>query len=217
MIRRSQFAIITGIVASTCMLGCTPLSIFNPSFVNQATGSVFPLAPGDRSGFIMVRVNNSTSVPIEFLITVERVSEPLLESETAVVTKESVRLLTPSDSRANDLGVLLDCPLTRIGLGEDLDRPTTESGIFIGAEQVGVGGFGVPANVNPLSAAAGNFDCGDTIVFQVLEASGTVGGVRVNAFVLDDESLSDEVTGIDTFVNARSLMEEQTVDPEEDE
>jgi hypothetical protein len=107
---------------------------------------------------------------------------------------------------------LFDCPIGRIGLGENLDRPSTEPGVFVGAEEIGVGGLGVPANVNPLSAAVGNFDCGDTIIFQASEASSAVGGVAVRSFILDDEALATEITGIDTFVNARSFLEEQQLE-----
>ena len=117
-------------------------------------------------------------------------------------------------SGANDLGVLVDCPVVRIGLGEDLNRPTTSPGVFVGAEEVGVGGIGVPANVNPLDSDAGNFDCGDTIVFQAVEANNTSGGVVVRSYVLDDEAFTTNVQGSDTFVNARSLLEETSFDDE---
>jgi len=110
------------------------------------------------------------------------------------------------------VGILIDCPAVRIGLGENLDRPDTEPAVFINATDVGVGGLGVPAHVNPLDADTGNFDCGDTIIFQAVETTGTVGGVTVLSFVLDDDALASEVTGVDTFVNARTFLEEQTIE-----
>ena len=196
------------------LLGCNPTLYFNPSFLNQATGEVFPLAPGDRSAFIMVRVNNTTTVPIEFLVTAERRVESDTDSGVMLIERESYRLLTQPFQQANDLGILLDCPVYRIGLGENLDRPFTEPGLFVGATAVGQGGFGIPANVNPLNSEAGNFDCGDTIVFQASEAVGTAGGVVASTFVLDDEELPAGSIFLDTFVNARSFLEENTIEEE---
>jgi hypothetical protein len=139
---------------------------------------------------------------------------PSLEDSSVLVTEtESVRLFAPASQRANDIGELFDCPIARIGLGAVLDRTTTEPGIFVNADAVGVGGLGIPPGINPLSAAAGNFDCGDTIVFQVSERANTVGGVTVLAYVLDDDAVSTTVA-VDTFVKARSLLEEQQIENE---
>jgi hypothetical protein len=203
-----------GVVAPAlgALLSCSAANFLNPAFLNQETGNIFALAPGDRSNFILVRGNNATSVNVEFLVTVERIVPSEDDPNVFVPQLESVRLFTPSGQRANDLGALFDCGVTRIGLGRVLDRPTTEPGVFVGAEAVGVGGLGIPPNINPLSAAVGNFDCGDTIVFQVAEASNTVGGVVVAAYVLDDEEFSTNVIGFDTFVAARSLLEEQQLE-----
>ncbi len=195
-----------GLLATT---GCNTSQFLNPALVNQSTGEVFALTPGDRSSFILVRGNNATTVPIEFLITVERQVESADVPGTFTTQTESVRLFAPPNNRANDVGELFDCPVSRVGLGEDLDRPTTEPGIFVNAQAVGVGGLGVPPNVNPLSADADNFKCGDTIIFQVSETNNTVGGVVVQSYVLDSTRISTNVTGFDTFVNARSLLEEQ--------
>lgn len=199
---------VAGILAGT---GCNATLWLNPAFVNRSTGEVFPLAPGDRSGFVLVRVTNASDTPIEFVVTAERTEVSEDNPDETVVTAETYLLLVGTSQPANDLGVLIDCPVVRVGLGEDLDRPSTEPGMYIGAEAVGQGGFGVPSNMNPLSSEAGNFDCGDTIVFQARTAAGTAGGVVAAAFVLDDEAFSGEIVGIDTFVNARSFLEEQRI------
>ena len=143
-------------------VGCNNAMIFNPAFINQGSGEFFPLAPAERTDFILVRGNNSTTVPLEFLITVERIVDSGNDDGTTEIAKESYRIFTPSDARANDMGILVDCPVYRIGLGENLDRPQTEPGVFVNATAAGVGGLGVPANVNPLNIEAGNFTCGDT-------------------------------------------------------
>jgi len=194
--------------------GCPSTLVLNPAFVNNATGEIFPLTPGDRASFVFVRVNNTTDFPIEFLVTTERrvpsEDDPM---ETVIVT-DSVRLQTQGTSLANDLGVLVDCPVVRVGLGEDLDRPTTEPGLFIGAQTAGFFGVGVPPNINPLDSDFGNFDCGDTIVFQASEAGNQVGGVTVRAFVLNDDEQASDPVGPDTFVNTRSLLETEEAEQE---
>ena len=209
--RSLVFFVATIGLLSLAAVGCNNAMIFNPAFINQGSGEFFPLAPSERTGFILVRGNNSTNKAIEFLVTVERAVDTDDDGTTEIVT-ESYRLFTPANARANDMGVLIDCPIVRVGLGENLDRPSTDPGVFINAQAAGVGGLGVPCNMNPLSADAGNFSCGDTIVFQAVEANNTVGGIRVGSFVLAAEDLATEIVGIDTFANARTLMEEQAID-----
>jgi hypothetical protein len=199
------------IVASS---GCSDILLFNPAFINQRTGDVFPLVPSDRAGFVLARANNTTSVPIEFVITAERRVPSVEDPDTFVLELETRRVLTQPVQSANDMGVLFNCEIDRLGLGEILDRPTTEPGIFVNAEAVGAGGFGVPPNANPLSQDAENFDCGDTVIFVASESNSVAGGVVISIFLLDDELQPQEVRGLDTFVNARTLIEEQSFEEE---
>jgi len=201
-------------LALAVLAGCNSTLIFNPAFVNQQSGDVFPLVPADRTNFILVRGNNTTTASIEFVITAER-RIPSPEDPTTIIPQLTTRrVLTQPTQSANDMGVLFDCPVTRIGLGETLDRPTTEPGIFIGAQAVGAGGFGVPPNINPLDTTLGNFDCGDTIIFVASESASVAGGVVVFAFLLDDETQPQVIRGLDTFANARTLIEEQQIEEE---
>jgi hypothetical protein len=193
------------------MVGCNASLLLNPSFLNQQTGEVFPLVPGDRTGFVLVRANNSSSVAIEFVITAERRLPSEDDPSGFTIEKQTFRVLTQPQQAANDLGVLIECPIFRLGLGEDLDRPNTEPGLFVGATAVGAGGFGVPSNVNPLNSDSTNFDCGDTVIFQAREAPNTAGGIVAASFVLDDEGFSGDIIGLDTFGNARALLEEQRI------
>ena len=193
------------------MVGCNASLLLNPSFLNQQTGEVFPLVPGDRTGFVLVRANNSSSTAIEFVITAERRLPSDDDPSGFTIEKQTFRVLTQPQQAANDLGVLIECPIFRLGLGEDLDRPSTEPGLFVGATAVGAGGFGVPSNVNPLNSDSTNFDCGDTVVFQAREAPNTAGGIVAASFVLDDEGFSGDIIGLDTFGNARALLEEQRI------
>jgi len=198
------------------LLGCSPTLWLNPSYVNQATGEVYPLTPGDRTSFVLIRARNTTSAAVEFLVTTERREVDPDDPDANVIVRDTYELLTQTASPANDLGVLVECTgLYRIGLGEDLDRPTTSAGLYLGTESGSYSGYGVPGNVNPLNADPPyyNFDCGDTVIFQVSESSSTAGGVVASAYVLDDEGQPDTVIGLDTFANARAFLEEQQ--PEE--
>lgn len=214
--KRTVGGVIAGIAIGmlTLQTGCSNTLLFNPAFVNQQTGDVFPLTPGNRTNFVLARANNTTALPIEFVITAERRVASADDPDTFVTERETHRLLTQPLQSANDMGVLFDCPVSRIGLGETLDRPTTEPGIFVNAQAVGAGGFGVPPNANPLDADFGSFDCGDTIIFVASESANVAGGVIVSVFLLDDEGQPDVVRGLDTFVNARTLIEEQSFEEE---
>lgn len=215
---RTKYALLAAApILAVLWFGCNGTLFFNPAFVNSTTGEIFPLTPGDRAGFVLVRGNNTTQSSIEFVVTAERLEPDPDDPDVLNPVRETFRLLTQPTAQANDLGVLLNCPVSRVGLGENLDRPQTEPGLFVGATAVGAGGFGVPPNINPLSIDIGNFDCGDTIVYQASEAGGAVGGVIVASFVLNDDSQPAVPTGIDTFVNTRALLEEQITDDEDDD
>lgn len=211
MKRMSYYGLPLLMLMASAMVGCNASLLLNPSFLNQQTGEVFPLVPGDRTGFILVRANNASSASIEFVVTAERRLPSDDDPSGFTIEKQTYRLLTQPQQAANDLGVLIECPIFRLGLGEDLDRPNTEPGLFVNATAVGAGGFGVPSNVNPLNSDSTNFDCGDTVVFQAREAPNTAGGIVAASFVLDDEGFSGDIIGLDTFGNARALLEEQRI------
>ena len=194
-----------------------PTQYLNPSFVNYSTGEVFPLAPGAASGFVLVRtVNRTQDLDIEFVVTSERQivefvvdAEGEITSEEVITTStETVFLQTYSGGLANEVGILLDCPVSRVGLGEDLRYPFDEPGLFVGTTGEDLAqGFGVPGRVNPLDLAASNYACGDTIVFEVIYQAGAVGGVKVNTFVLSAADQPSDFSGRHTFNNARALVD----------
>jgi hypothetical protein len=196
------------------LVGCNSRArLLNSSFVNFTSGGIVPLAPGSPSGFILVRVVNNTADPIEFVVTVEReVQASQGNNIVTQTTRETQRLITFPVGKSNEQGVLFDCPVTRVGLGENLNNPTTEPALFIGAVAGGIAGFGIPGNVNPLDARVGNFTCGDTIIFQANTQAGTVGGVEARSYVLSASSQPSQHQ-IDTFNNARRFLEEQQRNP----
>ena len=193
-IKRRCFLMVAAVLP---LLACNPQApLFNPAFINTVSGGIVPIAPGERSGFIMVEVVNATPFDIEFRVSVEREGATGIEIET-------VELETFAN--APRLAVLFDCPILRVGLGEDLNQPSTEAGLFIG----GTGGFGVPSSVNPLVAAAGNFECGDAIIFLASSSGNNIGGVIVSTAVIRGADQTVTYSGPDTFVVLRDFLEQQ--------
>ena len=106
--------------------GCNPeATLFSNTFRNTVQGDVVPLAPGEASGLVMVRLVNDTLDTIDFVVTAERQVLLTDQEGNAVIqtTDETVRLRTFPFETGNEIGALFDCPVTRVGLGEDIDRP----------------------------------------------------------------------------------------------
>jgi len=210
------------VLATLWQVGCGSgtVSIFNPAFVNTFSGNVFPLTPGPGAAFVLVRCLNQTNQNAEFLVTIEREilqtdndGNFLFEADGSPVTQvelERKRLRTLANAPANELGVLFDCsvsPVKRVGLGENLLR--TDAAVFVGGQgAAGVPGSGITAgDLNPLSLEAGNFNCGDTIVFQAFESIGVAGGVSIQSFVLSGVGRPESFGGPNTFVNFSAVLE----------
>ena len=113
--------------------GCNPnATLFSDTFRNFTSGDVVPLTPGPASKLVLVRLINETNDAVEFVVTAERQVLVVDDQGVPVIqsTDETVRLLTLPTETANEVGALFDCPVTRVGLGEDIDRPNTEAGLF---------------------------------------------------------------------------------------
>lgn len=196
--------------------------VLNPAFLNTAVGGVVPLTPGPGADFVLVRGHNDTNQPVEFIVTIEREILRLDEDgnvqfddlgnfETDSI-RQTVRLNTFPGGLTNDLGVVFACdqsPVTLIGLGENL--LPTDAAVFVGGGgPAGIEGFGVTAgNLNPLSLAVGNFNCGDTIIFEALQSSSVPGGVALLAFILPGSEQPSEFQGPNTFVNLEQFAQSQ--------
>ncbi|MHC5108798.1 MAG: hypothetical protein ACYTHJ_02840 [Planctomycetota bacterium] len=209
-------------VALAAGYGCGNLAVFNPAFVNTVNGDVFPVTPGPTAAFVFVRVVNESTELVQFDVTIERAvlefddeGNIIVDSDGNPVTRLELvrrRLATTNDSPANESGVLFGCnvsPITRVGLGENL--LPNDAAVFVGGGgPAGSPGFGVVAeNLNPLSLEAGNYDCGDTVIFQAFESLGTPGGIALSSFVIDGDDASGIYSGPDTFLNYQNLLEAQ--------
>jgi hypothetical protein len=199
--------------------------LFNTAFLNTILGGQLPLTPGPGAAFVFVRVVNDTTQVAEFIVTTERpvlVQDSdgnfIVDSQGNFLTdtkpeRKTVRLITAVNGLGAQLGVVFPCnvtPVTVIGLGENL--LPTDAAIFLGGEgSGGVGGFGVSVgDLNPLRMDAGNFNCGDTVIFRAFRNSGVPGGVALQVFLLPGSEQPDIFTGPDTFVNLANFLESQT-------
>lgn len=208
------------------LVGCGA-GVFNPAFVNTVTGGAFPLTPGPRGDFVFARALNETGQNAEFIITIEReeverddFGNPLVDDLGAIITRpvrETVRLNTLANAPANELGVLFPCETSAvniIGLGADL--LPDDIAVFLGGQGAGgAAGFGIPAGgLSPLSRAAGNFSCGDTIIFRAIQARGLTGGVKLESFLLPGSAQPSVFTGPNTFVNYQQFLASQVREDE---
>ncbi len=202
-------------------------SFFNPAFINTLSGGQVPVTPGPGAAFVLVRVMNETNQTVEFIVTIER--DVLVVDEEGdyqqdeqgnFITRperKTVRLHTSATGLATEMGVVFPCspePVTVVGLGEDL--LPTDAAIFVGGEGAGgATGFGVSAgNVNPLLLDAGNFNCGDTIIFRAFLNTGVAGGISLQSFLLPGSEQPSIFRGPDTFVNLAHFVESQVPEDE---
>lgn len=207
------------------LAGCNANALLNPSFVNTVEGGVFPVTPGPNTGFVLIRVANETNDALEFVVTIEidvpRRNEDgsfVIDGDGNVLTesvRRTVRLQTVPNGRANDAGVLFDCTRQRIslvGLGENL--LPTDAAVFVGGGGAGgETGFGIAAgDLNPLSFAANNFDCGDTIIFRALQNTQAAGGISLQSYVSPGSEQPSEFSGQSTFEIYEQFLESQIVE-----
>jgi len=211
LIRRLFLA--AGVAGVLATGGCgESATVLNPAFVNYTRGGVVPLTPGEPSSFVLVRAVNRTQNPIEFIVTVERevVVDSSADDAGTTIETSTFRLQTFPGGLTSEIGILLDCPTLRVGLGENLDFPLEEPGLFIGTTAGDiVTGYGVPGGVYPLDTLAGNYVCGDTLVFEARVEVGVPGNVRVFSFVLPAATQPTTFSGPDTFNNSRILLERE--------
>jgi len=185
--------------------------LLNPSFVNTIEGGLFPFVPGPENELLLVRAVNSTNETLSFLVTIER-ARLLGQGSGSINESETIDVFTSPANLANEAGILFDCtaenPINRIGLGENLNRPETEPGLLVGGVGDVTQGFGVPPNINPLSREDGDFQCGDTVIFEAFVSANAAGGFKVRAFVLP-AATQPEDTFRDTFGVAAQFLRDR--------
>lgn len=224
---KSIIASVTLGLASLVSVGCGTVGVFNPAFVNTLVGGQVPVTPGPAAAFVLVRGVNETPFPVEFIVTIQRNVLVVDDQGNAQVDetgefvtrpeRETVRLQTFPNGTARELGALFACgesPVTHVGLGESL--LPSDVAVFVGGQGTGgAEGAGVRAeNINPLSWADGNFNCGDTIIFRAFRATGIAGGVGVHTFLLPGSEQPSIFDGPSTFANLEQFLEAQVREEE---
>lgn len=219
--------IMVGLLAGLTAVGCGNADVLNPAFSNTFFGGVVPVTPGPGADFVLVRGLNETGDFAEFIVTIER--EVIERDDDGIAqvddignvvtrpVRNTVSILVSPTAPANDQGVLFPCsesPLNLVGLGENLLADDTQ--LFSGG--VGAGGaigIGITdPTLNPLSREAGNFACGDTIVFRAINSTAVAGGIKIDAFLLSGFEQPDQFVGPNTFLNFQSFLQSQVREDE---
>lgn len=223
--RHSIVALLLG--TSLALSGCGGSSFVNPAFFNTLFGGVVPVTPGPNAAFVLAIGVNETDQNVEFVITVERsvlqlddTGVPQVNESGQFITtpeRETVRLFTLPTGGARQIGTLFDCaesPVTLIGLGENL-LPTDRHVSVGGGGSTGAPGTGITVpNLNPLQLSDGNFNCGDTVLFQAFEDNSVAGNVSVSVFLLPGSEQPSVFSGPNTFANLAEFQAAQSRDEE---
>ena len=226
--RRSRLLKVNLLVAAAlCFSGCgDSVSFFNPAFLNTFMGGQVPVTPGPGAAFVFVRCINETNQVVKFLVVAERAIPELDEDGNyriedgefvTRIEREGAEVCTVPNSQGREAGVVFSCsesPVVRVGLGENL--LTTDPAVAVGGDcSGGAEGFGVVAgDLTPLSLEAGNFNCGDTVIFRAFESSTVAGGVALQSYLLPGSPQPSIFSGPDTFVNLENFIESQVSEDE---
>ena len=129
--------------------------------------------------------------------------------------RQTVRLTTTPNTKAREVGTLFSCgesPVTVVGLGENL--LPTDRAVFVGGQGTGgAAGIGVTAgNLNPLVLEVGNFNCGDTIIYQAFLSNNVAGGVALRSLLLPGSEQPSVFVGPNTFATVQTLLEASIAD-----
>lgn len=165
-------------------------SCLNPAFVAQTTGNrLYPQAPGDQP-FLLVRVVNDTQAMLNIPIT--------YDDGTGAKTF-LVRNLSPA---GREVGVLLDWPITRVGIGS-LDNP------FLPSVTVALpNGTNVLIPVNQFALQAGvDFQRGDAILFRFTAAAQNPAAIGVTVARINGADQTGPFTRADTFLTVSQILQ----------
>jgi len=179
------------------ILGLLPFcgGCLNPALFNQASGALFPTAPGDEP-FLAVRVINDTTATLDVPIMYDdglTYLSPLPPNPTFLITD-----LTPE---VRETGVVLRWPVLRVALG-DLDNPVLPA---IVARLPEGQTAGAPFGHRALEVGV-DYDRGDTIIFYINEDSRSAAVLTVSIGVIDGAA-QGQPSRADPFEATRLLLE----------
>jgi len=157
-------------------------------------GSAVPAAPGDTP-FVMIKViNQSSSFAVDFIIQTE--------TTTASGTTVGGGTLRNVRSYGGDASLIVPCPVDRIGLGNLNDPNSTGYRV------------GVPGEADKVDVAWGqaplvagfSYNCGDTVLFMVVDSQTESGGVLVTTGLIGGATEVGPFSGPDTFEILEDLL-----------
>ncbi|UCG31724.1 MAG: hypothetical protein JSU68_08645 [Phycisphaerales bacterium] len=157
-------------------------------------GSSVPAAPGDTP-FVMIKtINRSSFVNVDFIIQTE--------TTTAAGTTVGGGTLTDVRAAGGDEALVVPCPVDRIGLG-NLDDPSS-TGLRIS----------FPGSADKTDLAWGqaplvsgfSYNCGDTVVFLLVDDQNSAGGVLVTTGLIGGATEMGPFGGPDTFANLEAVL-----------
>lgn len=157
----------------------------NPAWFNQVSGgSAVPLAPGDTPFVHVLVINATTAYTLDFQFG----WTPEFQGYNTAFTYG----IAPQQQK----GFLLGCPVDQIGLGNPGDLSTPAIIITTDDDRE----FNVPASAFPLVVnRPRDFDCGDTVVFTVIDDPNNGYGIQVLPGYVDGQNHRGPFTGPDTF------------------
>lgn len=164
-------------------------SCLNPDVVNQATGGLYPAAPGDEP-FLLVRIINDTQADLARVPVV-------YDDGTGAKT---INLKVQQGERG--IGVLLDWPVTRVTVGS-LDStliPSVTATLEEGVDVV------IPTLINPARADT-DYVRGDALVYRFTSDSRNPAAINLSLYKIDGSTERGPFTRADTFRTVRQILE----------
>jgi hypothetical protein len=157
----------------------------NPTFVNQlSNGAVVPLAPGDTPFVHVLVINATQSLTLGFQFGWTPDFQGFNTGFVFGVAPEQQK------------GFLLGCPVDQIGLGNPGDLNAPAIVITTSADEV----INVPPAAFPLVLSRPrDFECGDTVVFTVIDDPNNGYGIQVLPGRVDGRNYTGPFSGPDTF------------------
>lgn len=165
--RKASIAI-AGYLAALSMGGCTSGNLLNPSFLAALGGGQQAASLPGEAPVLVLEVENSTTSVIEFLLT--------WRDGEGEVSQRSRTLLA-----GEKFAEAVICPVEEVTLGDISNLDATGAIVRLGNGNpedpfVEVEAFGV------LLQEFVNFNCGDSVTFEIRPSSATLSEFRIFAF-----------------------------------
>lgn len=185
---RSCLAVLLTVLLPVFMTSC-----LNPDLVSQTAGGLYPSAPGGQP-FLLVRVVNNTQAMLDIPV--------IYDGGTGPQTFR-FRNLSPE---AEEAGVLLDWPVTRVNIGS-LDSPFVPS---IEASLPDGTNLLIPPDLYAAQAGV-DFNRGDALVYRFVADSRNPAAIGVTLAKIDGTTQQGPFSRADTFQTVQLIIEGNSI------